>query len=122
MTREEIMAAIECLVPAAQFGLCGDAIGDVIWNDPRPQPSEAAIIDQIATLGQRYLVRKSVIIRRLQEAGQLAAAAQALGADLYTRERWYSPDQPSIYNDAAEALALLRAIGADPAIILAREG
>jgi len=69
----------------------------------------------------RRLVRKSLIIERLQAAGKLAAAKTALDGNLYTRERWYAPDQPAIYGDDPEALALLKAIGADPEAILAPE-
>lgn len=69
----------------------------------------------------RPSVRKSTIIARLNEAGKLQAASAALNADLYTRERWYAPDRPTIYTDDAEALALLNAIGADPEFILAPE-
>jgi hypothetical protein len=68
---------------------------------------------------QRRLVPKSLIVERLQAAGKLAAASTALNADLYKRERWYAPDRPAIYADDPEALALLNAIGADPAVILA---
>lgn len=67
----------------------------------------------------RRMVFKSVIIERLHQAGKLAAASAALNADLYTSERWYAPDKPAIYADDAEALALLKAIGADPAVIFA---
>lgn len=67
----------------------------------------------------RRQVPKSVIIRRLHEVGLLNAASVALNSDLYTRERWYSPDRPDVYADDPEALALLQAIGADPAEILA---
>lgn len=66
-------------------------------------------------------VRKSTIIRRLNDAGLLEAASRALNSDLYTRERWYAPDRPSIYADDLEALALLRSIGADATVILGPE-
>jgi hypothetical protein len=66
----------------------------------------------------RLLVRKSVIVDRLQAVGKLADARAALdAADLYTRERWDTRD--AIYADDAAAIALLNAIGADPAAILA---
>jgi hypothetical protein len=66
----------------------------------------------------RVLVPKHVIVDRLQAAGKLGAARAALdAADLYTRERWNTRD--AIYADDESALALLAAIGADPADILA---
>jgi hypothetical protein len=67
----------------------------------------------------RRRVPKSLVVKRLNDAGKLAAASAALNADLYARERWYATDQPSIYADAQDALALLKSIGADPAVILA---
>jgi hypothetical protein len=67
----------------------------------------------------RRLVPKSLVIERLHQAGLLAAARAALDADVYARERWYAPDKPAIQSDDPEALALLAAIGADPAAILA---
>lgn len=70
----------------------------------------------------RRLVRKSLIVQRLNDAGKLAAARAALDADLYARERWYAPDQPGVYADDAEVLAMLGAIGADPDTVLAEEG
>src|SRR5438105_1562477 len=63
----------------------------------------------------RRLVPKSMIVERLNTAGLLAAAKSALDANLYARERWYAPDKPSVFADDLEAVALLQAIGADPA-------
>lgn len=65
------------------------------------------------------LVRKSLIVERLNAAGKLAAASAALNSDLYARERWYAPDQPGVHADNPEVLALLAAIGAKPEDILA---
>lgn len=69
----------------------------------------------------RILIRKSVIIDRLQQhAGgeKLTAARAALdGADLYTRERWNTRD--AIYADDETAIALLQGIGADVSFVLA---
>lgn len=68
----------------------------------------------------RVLVPKRVIIDRLQAAGLLEAARAALdGADLYTRERWNNRE--AIYADDETAVALIAAIGGDPAAILAPE-
>lgn len=66
----------------------------------------------------RRLVAKADIVDRLQAAGKLDAARVALdAADLYTRERWNVRN--GIYADDPTALALLKAIGADPAVIMA---
>jgi hypothetical protein len=64
------------------------------------------------------LVRKSVIVDRLQTAGLLGAARAALdAADLYTRERWNTRD--AIYTTDPTSIAFLQSIGANPAEILA---
>jgi hypothetical protein len=66
----------------------------------------------------RILVSKRVIIDRLHAAEKLQAARAALdAADLYTRERWNTRE--AIYADDETAIAMLTAIGADPAQILA---
>lgn len=67
----------------------------------------------------RRMVPKSVIIDRLHSAGKLAAASEALNADVYARERWYAPDKPAVSADDRETIALFKAIGADPNAILA---
>lgn len=67
---------------------------------------------------ERRLVPKRVIIDRLHAAGLLDAARNALdSAPLYTRERWNARD--AIYADDPESIAFLRAVGADPDVILA---
>lgn len=69
----------------------------------------------------RVLVRKAIIVDRLHAAGKLEAAFAALNAaKLYTRQRWET--RSAIYSDDPTALALLHAIGADPAVIMAAEG
>lgn len=66
------------------------------------------------------LVRKSVIIDRLHDAGKLDAAYAVLqAAPLYDRQRWESRD--AIYYNDPTMLAVLNAVGADPADILAPE-
>ena len=76
----------------------------------------------------RWEVPKLRIVERLRDAGVLRAAYMGLkleasiadltDAELAMRERWNAAD--AIKSDDADALALLRAIGADPAVILAR--
>jgi hypothetical protein len=68
---------------------------------------------------EREALPKSVIVRRLNDAGLLGAARSALDADLYARERWYAADRPVIYRDDPEALALLATIGADADAVMA---
>src|SRR6266849_6437830 len=103
-----------------------DAAGNIIGAFARPQPDlpgAQTIADDDPRLLKfqaqvpRLLIAKSVIIDRLQAAGKLNAARKALdAADLYTRERWNS--RSMIYADDPTAVALIKAIGADPAVIL----
>lgn len=67
----------------------------------------------------KRLVPKSVIVSRLIEAGKIAAAYQALNSKPEYWARWVASDRPAINHDDPDALALLKAIGADPAVILA---
>jgi hypothetical protein len=113
-------SARQAFVPA------GDAVYSA-WLDDGHLPTRIASMADLedvlraANVPPYHRVAKSTIVRRLQEAGKLAEASAALNADLYARERWYAPDRPAVNADDPEALALLQAIGADPAVILARE-
>lgn len=67
----------------------------------------------------RRMVRKSVITARLIDAGKMEAAYAALTSNADNFGRWIASDRPAIYHDDPDALALLQAIGADPAVIMA---
>ena len=76
-----------------------------------PQPAEQPP-------APRRLIEKGVIVERLIAAGKIEAARAALAQiSVADQERWNA--KPAVYADDARALALLRAIGADPAVILA---
>jgi hypothetical protein len=95
-----------CMIVASDQGNIGDSFDGTTFEPP---PSAAPAL--------RRVVRKSVIVERLQAAGLLEAARAALdAADLYTRERWNARD--AIYADDPTAMALLQTIGADPEAIL----
>lgn len=73
-----------------------------------------------ANIPPYHLVPSRLIVDRLQAAGKLEAAQAALdAADIYTRQRWNT--RTAIYADDPTAVALLKAIGADPVEILAPE-
>jgi hypothetical protein len=105
----------------------GDPADKATWRiDFGAEVSEAtraavqAVIDALdPAQPSRRQILKSLIVGRLHAAGLLAAASQALSADLYARERWYAADRPAVPADDADVIALLEAIGADPAVILA---
>ena len=76
------------------------------WEANAPQPP-------------RRKVLKSTVVARLIAADKIDAAFSALNANKGAFARWFSPDHPAIYADDPEALALLAAIQADPAVIMA---
>lgn len=66
----------------------------------------------------RRMVRKSIILSRLTDE-QIEAAIAVLSAS--QAERWRASDRPAVYFDDPETVAIIRAVGADPDIVL-REG
>lgn len=64
-------------------------------------------------------ILKSVIVSRLIEAGKIGAAKAALDSNPAAFARWFASDRPAVNHDDPEAIALLKAIGADPDAILA---
>lgn len=66
----------------------------------------------------RRMVRKSTIIARLTDQ-QLEDAMALL--DIRQAERWRAPDQPRVYFDDPDTVAVLTAVGADVATVM-REG
>ena len=97
------------------------AMIDGVERDLTPEEEEAFIFERAsAPQPEPRLVRKSVIIDRLHDAGKLDAAYAVLqAAPLYDRQRWESRD--AIYYNDPTMLAVLNAVGADPADILAPE-
>lgn len=99
-----------------------DAKGEWIEEDGITSVSDGVTFAEIyakrAEPPQR-LVSKSVIISRLTAVGKIGAARKALETDDARYARWWAPDRPAINCDDPEAIALLKAIGADPSEILA---
>ena len=62
------------------------------------------------------MIRKSVILSRLSDE-QIERALGVMSAA--QRERWRAPDQPLIGADNSELLAILKAVGAKPEMVLA---
>jgi hypothetical protein len=104
----EWSAPAGCTLLASDIGDIGDRFDGAAFVPPA----------SARTPPLRRLVRRSVIVDRLQAIGKLEAARAALdAADLYSRERWNA--RAAVYADDPTAIALLRAIGADPDAILA---
>ena len=74
--------------------------------------------DAYVTPIERVQIPKSVILSRLSDA-QLEAAIG--GMTVRQQERWRTPDSPFVYADDEEVIAIIQAIGADPAVVLAPE-
>jgi len=81
----------------------------------------AATWEQPEPVKARAVIRKSIIVARLHDAGMLETASKALNESTVLRERWYVSDRPTIYSDDKDAIKFLSGIGADPAAILKAE-
>lgn len=68
----------------------------------------------------RRLILKSVVQARIIDAGKMSQAYAALTGNPIYFARWFAPDRPEVYSDDPDAVGLVRALGLDPAIILAR--
>jgi hypothetical protein len=66
-------------------------------------------------------IRKSTVIRRLEKAGKMEAAMAALLANATLFGLWTAADAPMVRVNDENAVAFLKAIGADVATILAPE-
>ena len=90
------------------------ALAEVAANPPL-----AEIISYVPPPVTSWPVPKLTVVERLIAAGKLAKADAALGqATLAIRKRYEAAEV--IMSDNADAIALLTAIGADPAVILAK--
>ncbi len=74
-----------------------------------------------APLLVRRMVRKSTVQARLIDAGLMEAAYALLTSNPVHFARWFAPDQPNVYADDPDALAVLATIGADAATVMAEE-
>jgi hypothetical protein len=98
--------------PEGEAVQCGREVG-IGWTYEDGEFSPAEVEPE------RKLIPKSVIVQRLIDAGKIEAADTALESDKAAKARWNAADHPAIWSDDPEALALLQAIGADPAVIMA---
>lgn len=64
-------------------------------------------------------IAKDVVVARLTEAGKIDAALALLLKDASAFARWFAPGRTEVNVDDPDAIALLRAIGADSEKILA---
>jgi hypothetical protein len=67
----------------------------------------------------RRMVLKSVVQARIIDAGKMPQAYAALTSNPIYFARWFAPDRPEVYSDDPDAVGLIRALGLDPAVILA---
>jgi len=67
----------------------------------------------------RQMIAKSTVQARIIAAGKMDAAYAALTGNSAYFARWFAPDHPAVYSDDPDAVALVQALGLDPATILA---
>ena len=67
----------------------------------------------------RRMVLKSVVQARIIDAGKMSQAYAALTGNPVYFARWFAPDRPEVYCDDPDAMLLVKALGLDPAAILA---
>lgn len=99
-----------------------DKAGDWIEEDGITTVSEGVTFAEIYARRAeepKRTIPKSVIVSRLIAANKIGAAKAALDASPAAFARWFASDRPAINHDDPDALALLKAIGADPGVILA---
>jgi hypothetical protein len=100
--------------PETDFICRDDGAGAYIaeWLSADPQPSQA----EIDAAKPRRKVLKSIVISRLTNAQLEAAITNMTNRQ---RERWRSPDSPTVWSDDQEVIDMIVAIGADPDVVLA---
>ena len=89
---------------------------DVGWENDEYRLDQKTVADPEPQPAPRRLVLKSTILDRLTDQQVEDAVALMRQKQL---ERWRCPDKPGVYFDDPETLAVLNAVGADPAVVLA---
>ena len=82
--------------------------------------SESSMIDVLrnSNVPPYHRVPKSTVLARLGEEKSTQAMSSASSWQLL---RWNAPDNPAVNADDPEVIALIQAVGADPAVVLAPE-
>ena len=93
--------------------------GEVLFPDDASDADLAQAFSGYAPAAPRSpTVLKSTVIARLT-ADQMAAAWKMFNANPVLLAKWFAPDKPSINCDDAGAIAFVKALKLDPAVILA---
>ena len=88
------------------------AIG-VVWVEPEPVPEPDPV---------RRTIPKSIVQARVAAVGKMEAVFAALMSQPLQFAQWFAPDWPNVYFDDPGLLAVLAAVGCDPAEIEAITG
>lgn len=121
--------------PQAGWEGFGFRIAQVIPADPPPEGKVAVartveLIDgvpaELLTLEDappepRRMVAKSLVTQRVIDAGKIDQAMAMLQMDWAKFARWVAPDQPAVYFDDPDAIAMIEALELDPEVIMAPE-
>jgi len=117
---EADLAAIRLFAPApAEDVLAGKQIASTSVQRVAGVVRYVHLLEDAPTV--RRKVRKSTVQARLIDMGLMEATYSALTASPVNFARWFAPDQPEVYADDPDALALLAVIGADANSVMAEE-
>lgn len=92
-----------------------ETLGRAVYEELKNSP----IAPYVPVPPGRQQVLKSVVQARIIEAGKMPAAYAALTENPVYFARWFAPDHPAVNCDDPDAVALVAALGLDPAEILA---
>ena len=95
------------------------APGEMLFEDYASSGQLAAAFPNYGRGVERAKVLKSTVQARIIEAGRMPAAYAALTQNPVYFARWFAPGHPAVYCDDPDAVALVKALGLDPAVILA---
>lgn len=97
----------------------GPYIAEWFSDRPQPAPAEIATAPETPPPAPRRMVPKSLVTQRVIDAGQIDQAMMMLQMDWGKFARWVAPDQPAVYFDDPDTLAMLVALELDPEVIMA---
>jgi hypothetical protein len=87
-------------------------------------PAQQAVLDRVVAAHDparqpRRVISKMVIRERIKTAGKIPQAVQMLMSNPELFSRWTLPGAVDVYSDDPDTVTFVRALGLDPAVILA---
>jgi hypothetical protein len=94
--------------------------GEAIFPDYATQAQLAAAFPgYVPPTPPRPSVLKSVVMDRVSAAGKMSSAYTMMTQNPDNFGKWFAPDKPFVYCDDPDAVAVVKALGLDPTVILA---